>query len=348
MSPAEQIRRQPASLRAVAAHLGGCGARELADAASILGRGEGICFAGMGGSRYAAMPVALFLSERGLPAFTADAAEALYYGTIPRENAVALVSRSGRTVEVVKLACALRQKGRRLVGITNCPDSPLAEQCEVCIRVAGDVDTGVSIGTYTAGTLTLLYLGAALAGYGDLAREAVAMVDELAAALPGWEADASAWDLSGAALTVFLGRGYALASARSACLLFQELARQPAAWYGAAEFRQGPIEVFDERAAAVIFAPAGRTRDLNAQLARDILRTGGRVVVVGHGEHAAGVHSVPLPEMPEYLAPVLQIVPVQLAAQAIASGRDHRPGEFRFAAPTTESERRLRGEGGRP
>jgi fructoselysine-6-P-deglycase FrlB-like protein len=83
----------------------------------------------------------------------------------------------------------------------------------------------------------------------------------------------------------------------------QELARRTATWYSAAEFRQGPVETLRRGHTVVLFTPDGETKHLNQALASDLARTGAEIVSLGAG---LGV--------PEHLAPLLQIVPVQMAS----------------------------------
>ena len=61
------------------------------------------------------------LSERGLQATVVETAELLYFlpSLIGPDTAVVLVSRSGESVEVVKLIPVLRKRGASIIGIVN-------------------------------------------------------------------------------------------------------------------------------------------------------------------------------------------------------------------------------------
>jgi glucosamine--fructose-6-phosphate aminotransferase (isomerizing) len=130
---------------------------------------------------------------------------------------------------------------------------------------------------------------------------------------------------------------YRGASQGSACcgrLVMEEVSRQPGVAIGAAEFRQGPNEVIDERFGAVLFAGQGAQGELNRRLAADITRSGGRVLLVGSsaGDLPAhpGLISFPLPELPNFISPVLEVVPVQILAYALAKAQGYEPGEVRY------------------
>jgi glucosamine--fructose-6-phosphate aminotransferase (isomerizing) len=325
------IQQQPAVLEAVASYARGEGDATIEAAAALLRRCSRVAFVGIGGSRYAALPAALYLSQAGVDARVIDASEALYYEQIPPDTAVILVSRSGRTAEAVRIAEQMERSGIAYVAVTNELDSPIASGARAAVRVAGESDEGISIRTYTAAVLTMLYLGARVVDQVDLFdRQAKDMLCRLRPLIDTWEDENG--DLSDVRYFCFLGRGYSLATAYEGCLLFQELARKPAAATTGAEFRQGPVEVLGPEHAVFVFAPEGRTRGLNLALVGELLATGARVIEIGP----------PWPDLPEHLAPITQIIPVQFAAYHLARGREDRPGQFRYAALTTESESDLR------
>lgn len=115
----QRIARQADSLAAVCDYFEGDG-RDALEEAAEQARGAGsICFAGMGGSRYALMPAATFLQTHGLPVACVDASEQLYYGALPAKSAVFIMSRSGRTVEAVKLARKLTAEGHRVIAVST-------------------------------------------------------------------------------------------------------------------------------------------------------------------------------------------------------------------------------------
>jgi glutamine---fructose-6-phosphate transaminase (isomerizing) len=90
--------------------------------------------------------------------------------------------------------------------------------------------------------------------------------------------------------------------------------------------------VIDGGFRAIVFAPADSEESLNLALHRDIGSVGGRSRALG----PAGDWRYPA--VPAALAPLVEIVPVQLAALKIAHLRGHVPGEFRFASQVTRSE----------
>jgi glutamine---fructose-6-phosphate transaminase (isomerizing) len=175
-----------------------------------------------------------------------------------------------------------------------------------------------------------------------------ARVEEVSACLPRITAliqesleRVAEWDSfvrAGAAI-YFLGRGDSVASALEASLLIGETAKEAAIGMAAASFRHGPVEVVDENYRAVIFAGPGATRGINLALARELAKRGGRIRVIGAGgEDAAGLSLIGLPSVADAMLPLVEIVPVQIAAMRFAFVKGLEIGKFRHTGQVTTDE----------
>ena len=123
-----------------------------------------------------------------------------------------------------------------------------------------------------------------------------------------------------------------------------KVAKSSAVAMPAGGFRHGPVEVVDRDFRAVVFAPSGAGRALNLDLARDLKLFGGQVRVIGpckDGDGAGELLFWPTPEMPEMVAPALEIIPAQIAALRLAEWRGIPAGEFRFVSTVTRDEGRF-------
>jgi DNA-binding MurR/RpiR family transcriptional regulator len=117
----ENIRKQPNVFAAIVEHLSRTGRPELERAVTLLRSSSRVAFLAIGRSRYAAMASALYLSRKGIDARVVDASELLYYDALPESTAV-LVSRSGRTAEMVRVAERFREMKRPYIAVTNVPE----------------------------------------------------------------------------------------------------------------------------------------------------------------------------------------------------------------------------------
>jgi glucosamine--fructose-6-phosphate aminotransferase (isomerizing) len=120
-------------------------------------------------------------------------------------------------------------------------------------------------------------------------------------------------------------------------LLFNEVAKTSSTAMGAGDFRHGPVEIVNHDFRGLIFAPDSPTSELNRALARDLRSFGGSVRVIGPacGEAAEFWPTAPVPDC---LAPLVEIVPVQFAALRLAQWRGIIPGRFRYVPQVTTSE----------
>ena len=337
------ITSQPESLACVLRRHSGEGRETLRHAAFLARSARRVVITGMGASLYAATPFYYRLAALGLDATIVESGELLHYLRDLCKDAVAIaVSRSGESVEIAKLIPALRQLGCLTIGVTNDAESSLARAAECALAIGSLPDEMVAIQSYT-GTLLSLHLLA-----GDVGGDFAAARDEaerLIAALPEYISASvqalSEWDrfLDPSAAVHLLARGPSSASASEGALLFGETAKAAAFGMHAASFRHGPVELVDSRFRGLIFAPPGRTRSLNLALARDLLRFGGQVRVIGTpGEDTDGLPLVPAPATGEYLAPLAEIVPVQIAALRLAQLKGLTAGAFRYAPQVTRDE----------
>ena len=143
-----------------------------------------------------------------------------------------------------------------------------------------------------------------------------------------------------------LGRGPALASAYEGALLFHETAKASAVAMSSGQFRHGPVEVVSSRFKAVIFGAPPSTRDMDRSLAADLVKMGGAVRWIGPAanEFSSVPTLIPWPAFgsdaihASVLAPLVEIVPLQVAAYRLALWRGLTPGDFRFASEVTSEE----------
>ncbi|MGC2160768.1 MAG: SIS domain-containing protein [Silvibacterium sp.] len=339
---ARNILAQPDSLEFVLEQQRGKGLESLNQAASLLRSAKKVLITGIGASMFASIPLEYFLCSHGIDAVTIEAGELLHYRhNAFRESVAVVVSRSGESIEVRKLLALL--KGRQpIIGVTNEPDSLLAQDADVAIHIGSLPDEMVAIQTYTGTVLALHLLGSAVTNAFEAARKQIEELQpEFSQLVAASFEEMSAWDgfLQGAPPVYLLARGPSYASALEGALLFNEVAKAPAVGMLTASFRHGPVELVDENFRGVIFAPEDNTQNLNLALAGDLARFGGRVRVLGPaGQSISGLQWCNVPALPETLAPLFEIVPVQVAALQMALLRGISPGSFRYAPQVAANE----------
>jgi glucosamine--fructose-6-phosphate aminotransferase (isomerizing) len=344
----QNIRAQPGALRQVVAHQFGGGLSVLRRAAYLIEERGSVVFCGMGASLFASIPVTYALQGAGFSASLADASELLHYsaGACSIGAAFVLVSRSGSSVEITKLLADLKARGACVIAVTNEPGSPLDTGADATVYIGSPPDELVAIQTYVATLAVLDLLGSAVLG--EMGPQHRRALDATAAAaeetLPVWEEASLSWRgfLESAQPIYLLARGPSMASAHEGALLFHEVAKAPAVAMGVGQFRHGPVEVADADFRALVFAPNDHTQPLNVALARDLCSLGSAVRLIGPVDNppdAAGLACWRTGRAPDrQLSPILEILPVQLAAYRLAAWKGIRPGAFRVLGHVIQSE----------
>jgi len=332
---ASNIHSQPESLARTLQHQCGEGAEAIAHAAALLRSERKIVITAMGASLFASIPLQYYLCSLGLDAVAVEAGELLHYQNSSWKDAVVLmVSRSGESVEIARLL--ERMKGVvPIIGVSNEPLSRLSRSADVSLSIASLSDEIVAIQTYTGTLLTLHLLATTVAESFDSAAEEVRRLLPSFASLVETSMDSlTDWNalLTPNSALYLLARGPSLASAHEGALLFQEVAKHPAIAMPIASFRHGPVEVVDANFRSIVFVPQDHTRDLNLSLARDLVRFGGRICMVGpYHPQMQDARWCATPSASPTLAPIFEIVPLQAAAFQSAVLRGIEPGSFRYA-----------------
>lgn len=342
-----EIQAQGDNLRHVIDHLYGPELKSLQAAGNFLRNDKPIVFVGMGSAAYLCLPSECYLNQQGRYASVIYASEAFYNNLIPalKHTNVVFNSRSGETIEVVKLSQALTEAKIPFVAITNEPESTLARQATHVVWSDAHKDELVSINIVTGMMLATSLLAAETTGQLAAVRP---VLDKLAQAMDDTIALASQQAEAIAALfepirpIYLLARGPAKGSAFCARLVLEEVSRHPAVYLESSEFRQGPLEVVDDRFGAIIFVANGQAGQLDLALAQDILANGGRVMLVGSGADSIDASdsalTFPLASLPAAFRPVLEVVPAQVLAYKLAERQGREPGTVRYIAKVITSE----------
>ncbi|QSB17116.1 SIS domain-containing protein [Natronosporangium hydrolyticum] len=269
----------------------------------------------------------------GLPAALASPSGITLYGARPdlSEALVIGVSQSGGSPDLVEVLRVARAAGALTVAVTNQPGSSLAEAAELAIDVAAGPERAVAATkTYTAELLALLMLVEGVrAGDGALPaqeRATLAVLPELAALTL---ADPTATELAEryrfAARLVTTGRGYAYPTVREAALKLMETSYLAALAFSGADLLHGPLAMTDPD--VPVLAVVGEGPGGTAM--REVLtRLGERradVVAVGPSPVEGAAAQLRVPALDERHAPLLDILPLQQLALALALARGENP-----------------------
>jgi glutamine---fructose-6-phosphate transaminase (isomerizing) len=246
------------------------------------------------------------------------------------------ISQSGETADTIAAAREAKRRGATTVAISNVMDSTLARESDGVFYTHAGPEIGVAASkTFTTQVISMYLLGMALgrqrgtlseAQGKKLAQDLLQIPRLMEAVLEQEEAVAElARQFATKRDFLFLGRGLSFPIALEGALKLKELSYIHAEGHAGGEMKHGPIALIDQEVPTVILAPRSRVYDKIVSNLEEIKARDGIVIAIGtEGDdelkrHAQ--HVVYLPDVPELLSPLLQVLPLQLLAYHIAVRR---------------------------
>lgn len=309
-----------------------------------------LIFTGMGSSHDACYPIVNDLAGRGVLSLHVGTAELLHFRRpiLDARTLLVIVSQSGRSAEIVRLASELASREARplVASITNGLGNDLARRADLCLDTRAGEEAGPSTKTFVASMTTLAALGGvlsaddvdtALDGTRAAAEGAAGAAERLLGDPEGYAGEL-AGALRGRDIIVVLGRGPARAAAEMGALTLKESGVM-AESLESAMFRHGPFELAGPGMSAIVMATEPETRRLDLALADDLVQAGASVLVVSpDGERPDGAYAVATGFADRMLGSVVSILPVQLLAWKLSAEAGRTPGSFTRASKVTTHE----------
>jgi glucosamine--fructose-6-phosphate aminotransferase (isomerizing) len=310
-----------------------------------------VVIAARGTSDHAAIYAQYVLGVRnGLSVGLATPSVVSLYGAEPRvrDSLVIGISQSGASPDIVGVVAAAARQGAPTLAVTNDPSSPLAQAADHVIDLAAGPELAIAATkTYTTSLLAIARLSLALdASPGEADAAAVARIPEViaeslevepAVAALARELAAAPGAMGGC---VIVGRGFEYATAREWALKLKELGRVFADPYSAADFLHGPIALVQPGVPVLVLAPEGKAAAGQLELLGDLRDRGVDTVVISDvaSTRELGRWSISIPAgVPEWLRPVVSIVPAQLFAYHLTLARGLDPEEPRYLSKVTRT-----------
>jgi glucosamine--fructose-6-phosphate aminotransferase (isomerizing) len=260
----------------------------------------------------------------GLPVALATPSLSTLYGAGPQleRTLVIGISQSGQSPDVRAVIEDAAAQGQLTVAVTNDASSPLARAASARIEIhAGEERSVAATKTYTASLAAVAALTAELAAEDRLRRElagiASAMEEQIARGA-GVEAEAEA--LQGIQHLAVVGRGPNYATAFEGALKIKELTAIAAEPYSPADLMHGPIAALGPESLLIAIAVEGPALVSVLAAAEEAGRRGARCVLLSDDprRNAGGLALV---AVPEWLSPLVAILPLQALAAQVAALR---------------------------
>lgn len=344
---ATETAEQPEAWRRLLHDLGrgGSGASGLGRAAALVAARAPrfVLLVARGTSDHAALFAKYLVEIRlGLPAGLVSPSTLTAYGARPdlRDVLLIAISQSGGSPDLLRCVEVAGEQGALTVAVTNDAGSPLAQAAAAHVDVLAGAERSVAATkSYTSQLLALHLLVDRVRGAGG--GEAEALPDLAAGVLArGDEVAALATRYRFARRLLVTGRGYSYPTAREAALKLMETAYVSAQAFSGADLLHGPLALVDPLVPVIAVVSAGAGGEAMGPVLDSLAERGADVLRVGTagGDTAPAGPGFVLPAAPaEDLAPLLEILPLQMLARQVARARGSDPDAPRGLHKITET-----------
>jgi glucosamine--fructose-6-phosphate aminotransferase (isomerizing) len=287
-----------------------------------------------GTSWHAALVGEYLIEELARIPVEVEYASELRYRNPPVESGTLLfaITQSGETADTLAALREMKRKGHPTLAICNVVGSTIAQEATGGVYLHAGPEIGVaSTKAYTSQCLTLAMLALYFGRMRHLSFEAGQRIIGDLRQLP--ELVRGALDTSGevrrlaakyaqATNVLYLGRQHNFPTALEGALKLKEISYIHAEGYPAAEMKHGPIALVDGDTPSVFIMPQGTVYDKVMSNLEEIKARGGPVIAIAaEGDKEVGRLAddvIYVPHAPEYLSPLVTIIPLQLLAYHIA------------------------------
>jgi glutamine---fructose-6-phosphate transaminase (isomerizing) len=303
-----------------------------------LRRAERFIFTACGTSYHAALVGEYLFEEFARIPVEVEYASELRYRNPPMErNTIVLaITQSGETADTLAALRESKRKGHHTLALCNVVGSTIARECDGGVYLHAGPEIGVASTKAFSNqvavlTMLALYMGrmrhlSSLQG-SRMIKEIRKIPDVIRRTLLcNEQIKEIAQKYHHVSNMLYLGRQYLFPVALEGALKLKEISYIHAEGYPAAEMKHGPIALVDENTPSVFLIPSGGVADKVMSNLEEIKARGGPVIAIapeGDDELAQHLTSradevVFVPQVPDYLKPMVAVVPLQLLAYHIA------------------------------
>lgn len=294
-----------------------------------------------GTSLHAAM-VGKYIIEAfcGIPVDVEPSSEYIYRKTVTDEHTLVIgVSQSGETADTLTAIKQAKAKGSHVLIITNRPDSAMAREADSLIPVSAGIEVSVAATKSYIAQLTSFYL---LALYmaetkeslpeielNEIKSEMLILPQKIEQILAHKEnIQACARKYANTRDFIYIARGINYPTALEGALKLKEISYINATGYPAGELKHGPIAMLDETMPVLSILMQGKVFEKLLSNSEEAKARNARMVALTNSSDPKLEDLfdfiIKVPEVHEYLSPIVATIPLQLIAYYIAEflGKD--------------------------
>ncbi|MCH9000138.1 MAG: glutamine--fructose-6-phosphate transaminase (isomerizing) [Proteobacteria bacterium] len=290
-----------------------------------------------GTAYYAGMVAKYWFEQIARQPVEIDIASEFRYREAPLpEGGISLfISQSGETIDTLAALRYAREQGQKILSVVNVPESTIIRESDAVLHTLAGPEIGVaSTKAFTTQLTVLACLTIACArARGAIDEDTEAALSTALTEVPARVAeilnhDAAIREIAGflaeARDVLYLGRGSIYPIALEGALKLKEISYIHAEGYAAGEMKHGPIALIDDTVPVIVCAPSGPLFEKTASNIAEVAARGGLVVLISDAEGIEKIgeqalHSIELPRIDPFVAPILYALPVQLLAYHTAA-----------------------------
>ncbi len=238
------------------------------------------------------------------------------------------VTQSGETIDTLAALREMKRKGHSTLAICNVVGSTIAREADGGVFLHAGPEIGVaSTKAFTSQCVVMALLALYFGRIRHLSFEAGLRIIEELASLPrhveqALETNNDARRIAAKYCScdnfLYLGRQYNFPTALEGALKLKEISYIHAEGYPAAEMKHGPIALVDEHTPSVFIVPQGAVYHKVISNMEEIKARGGPVIAVVDKDDSHAVELaddvIRVPAVPEFLQPIVAVIPLQLLA----------------------------------
>lgn len=251
---------------------------------------------------------------------------------ISRDTVTLAITQSGETADTLAALRESKRMGHTTLAICNVVGSSIAREADGGVYLHAGAEIGVaSTKAFTSQVCVLAMLAVWFGRTRHLSASAGRrLLDELRS-LPDMVREALechdtvkgvAERYALARNVLYLGRQYLYPVALEGALKLKEISYVHAEGYPAAEMKHGPIALVDEQTPSVFLVPRGQVFDKVMANMEEIKARRGPVIAIAspddHDVARIADDVITIPDVPEWLQPIVAAVPLQLLAYEIS------------------------------
>ncbi len=295
---------------------------------------ERVILTGCGTSWHSALVGEYLIEELARLPVSVEYASELRYRNPPIENNTLVfgITQSGETADTLAALRETKRKGHRTLALCNVVGSSIAQAADGGVYLHAGPEIGVaSTKAYSSQCCVLAMLALYFGRLRHMSYETGRRIIDELHRLPGAVQEALscseqirdvAKKYVDATNVLYLGRQYNFPTALEGALKLKEISYIHAEGYPAAEMKHGPIALVDAATPSVFIVPNGTTYDKVMANMEEVRARGGPVIAIASHEDpqvtALADDVIRVPDMPEFLQPIVTAVPLQLLAYHIA------------------------------